>query len=211
MCWQHARTWRHKWKSLTENQTGLFLLAVFAVVIGVPGTYFSYRGWQDLHQPKEEPAKPIDTVKPTEPVVPPPTKTKLLQKPKSVPPPPLPTPVIQTAPVYGNLKARCEALTTDISTFMQRRYSALHDPKIYPPPQTLASAYKWETSNDSEFRGRYLEQVKGILDELRGFHISDPALDGILKMHQSPTQFFFMHDIEIVNSRLTAMASELPQ
>ncbi len=45
-CWQHARTWRHKWQSLTRNQTLAFLLPI---IIGVPGLYFSYVAWRDAN------------------------------------------------------------------------------------------------------------------------------------------------------------------
>jgi hypothetical protein len=52
MCWQHATTLRHKWKSLTRNQTVIFIATMLglalALVVGVPGAYFSYRGWHDL-------------------------------------------------------------------------------------------------------------------------------------------------------------------
>ena len=58
MCWQHATTLRHKWKSLTENQTVIFIVGVLALVLGVPGTYFSYRGWHDLPKPKGDLEKP---------------------------------------------------------------------------------------------------------------------------------------------------------
>jgi hypothetical protein len=78
LCWQHARTWRHKLKALTRNQTILFVLAVIGLpsfAITVAGTYFSYRGWIDIHLPQLESAKPTDTVKPTEPEVSPPVKT----------------------------------------------------------------------------------------------------------------------------------------
>ncbi len=51
MCWQHATTLPHKWKSLTKNQTVIFIATMLglavALVVGVPGTYFSYRGWHD--------------------------------------------------------------------------------------------------------------------------------------------------------------------
>jgi hypothetical protein len=42
MCWQHAKTWRHRIKSLTRNQTVIFMLTIVGVIIGVPSLYFSY-------------------------------------------------------------------------------------------------------------------------------------------------------------------------
>ena len=40
-CWQHARGLRRKWKSLTKNQTILFLLAL----LGLPGVWIAFDSW----------------------------------------------------------------------------------------------------------------------------------------------------------------------
>src|SRR5258706_7675524 len=40
-CWQHAHGWKHKLRSLTKNQTILFLLAL----LGIPGLWLSYDSW----------------------------------------------------------------------------------------------------------------------------------------------------------------------
>jgi hypothetical protein len=50
MCWQHARSWRHKWRSLTRNQSILFILAVAAVVIGVVSIVPIDRLWRPVHR-----------------------------------------------------------------------------------------------------------------------------------------------------------------
>jgi hypothetical protein len=53
MCWQHAVTWRNKWKSLTRNQALQFCLGlVLTIMFGAPGVYFSYAGWHDPRVPK---------------------------------------------------------------------------------------------------------------------------------------------------------------
>jgi hypothetical protein len=36
-CWQHARSWRNKWESLTRNQSLLFILTVLGVILGLVG------------------------------------------------------------------------------------------------------------------------------------------------------------------------------
>ena len=49
-CWQHARSWKRKWKSLTRNQTILFAMAAVALVIGVPAAWFTYDSWRIARQ-----------------------------------------------------------------------------------------------------------------------------------------------------------------
>jgi hypothetical protein len=44
MCWQHAKTWHHRIRSLTRNQTVIFILAIAGIIIGIPSLYFSYVG-----------------------------------------------------------------------------------------------------------------------------------------------------------------------
>ena len=41
LCWQHAHGLRHKWRSLTRNQTILFLLAL----LGIPGAWIAFDSW----------------------------------------------------------------------------------------------------------------------------------------------------------------------
>lgn len=55
-CWQHANSLRHKWKSLTRNQTILFLIAVLGLPIAVASLL-----WGPLHPApsKEEIAKEV--------------------------------------------------------------------------------------------------------------------------------------------------------
>jgi hypothetical protein len=49
-CWQHARSWKHKLKSLTRNQTIAFVMAVLALFIGVPAAWFTYDSWHIARQ-----------------------------------------------------------------------------------------------------------------------------------------------------------------
>ena len=35
LCWLHAKSWRHKWRSLTRNQSIMFILAVFGALLAV--------------------------------------------------------------------------------------------------------------------------------------------------------------------------------
>src|SRR5579862_307894 len=57
-CWQHASSLKHKWKSLTRNQSVAFVLVLLslaaAVVLGVPSLYYSYRGSHNAHDAKPE-------------------------------------------------------------------------------------------------------------------------------------------------------------
>ncbi len=43
-CWQHASDLRHKWRSLTRNQSIIFAVGVLALVVGLPSAYWSYLG-----------------------------------------------------------------------------------------------------------------------------------------------------------------------
>jgi hypothetical protein len=46
MCWQHARSWNHKWKSLTRNQTVAFIGLLASVLLGLAGVYLAYPSWR---------------------------------------------------------------------------------------------------------------------------------------------------------------------
>jgi hypothetical protein len=59
-CWQHARSWRHKWRSLTRNQTVVFSLTVLAIVLGVPSLYYSYLGSRSATVRPLHPAEQAD-------------------------------------------------------------------------------------------------------------------------------------------------------
>jgi len=48
-CWQHARTWKRRWGSLTKNQTLGFVLTLLALIIGVPSLWFAYDSWRSTH------------------------------------------------------------------------------------------------------------------------------------------------------------------
>jgi len=54
MCWQHASTLGHRIRSLTRNQTFLFVIAIASVLIGIPGLYFSYVGSRNVPTPIRE-------------------------------------------------------------------------------------------------------------------------------------------------------------
>jgi hypothetical protein len=58
-CWQHASSWRHKWKSLTRNQTIAFMGLVVSVLIGIGGLVAT--AWSVVHPAptKEEIAKEV--------------------------------------------------------------------------------------------------------------------------------------------------------
>jgi hypothetical protein len=45
LCWQQAKGWRKKLKSLTRNQTVLFFLAVLSLVLGVPSVVLGYKSY----------------------------------------------------------------------------------------------------------------------------------------------------------------------
>jgi len=49
MCWQHARSWRHRWISLTRNQTIIFVMGVLALVAGIPSAWFAFDSWWQSH------------------------------------------------------------------------------------------------------------------------------------------------------------------
>jgi hypothetical protein len=41
-CWQHARGIGRKWKSLTRNQSVIFVLAIAGLLLTLPGIYWHY-------------------------------------------------------------------------------------------------------------------------------------------------------------------------
>jgi hypothetical protein len=45
-CWQHSSGAMRKWRSLTRNQSILFVVSVLALAVGLPGAYWSYKGNQ---------------------------------------------------------------------------------------------------------------------------------------------------------------------
>jgi hypothetical protein len=55
-CWQHASSFRHRWKSLTQNQSVAFMLGVLGlvltVVFGIAGLHYSYSGSPDAKDSK---------------------------------------------------------------------------------------------------------------------------------------------------------------
>jgi hypothetical protein len=71
MCWQHAKSVRHKLKSLTRNQTIAFVGLLLSLMIGGPSLYFSYVSWRNTQAqrvstaPAEKPAplKPPPTMR----------------------------------------------------------------------------------------------------------------------------------------------------
>jgi hypothetical protein len=52
MCWQHAHSWPHKWKSLTRNQTVSFIGLLVSLVIGVAGLFPSHFSFRTERMPK---------------------------------------------------------------------------------------------------------------------------------------------------------------
>jgi hypothetical protein len=78
-CWQHARSWRHKFKSLTRNQTAVFMVGllglILTLVIGVPSFYYSYLGSRNNKPPENRHThvqyiNPDEVPQPTPPTVP---------------------------------------------------------------------------------------------------------------------------------------------
>lgn len=64
MCWQHAKTWRHKWRSLTRNQSILFILTVFGVLLAAAGLILpavGYRGAEHVVRQRDVEVGPSET------------------------------------------------------------------------------------------------------------------------------------------------------
>jgi hypothetical protein len=57
-CWQHASSLKHKWKSLTKNQSVAFVLVllglVLTILLGVPSLYYAYRESHGARKVKPE-------------------------------------------------------------------------------------------------------------------------------------------------------------
>jgi hypothetical protein len=70
-CWQHARSWRQRWKSLTRNQTVGFILVVLGLVLTLA---FGYESWRQSRFPPIDAARsfsvmiPFDTAPDTVPI-----------------------------------------------------------------------------------------------------------------------------------------------
>ena|ERR1019366_2941073 len=45
-CWQHSSGLMRKWRSLTRNQSIIFVVGVLALAVGLPSAYWSYKGSQ---------------------------------------------------------------------------------------------------------------------------------------------------------------------
>jgi len=52
LCWQHAKSWRHRWKSLTRNQSILFITSVLGVVLTGMGLVWSLEHPANGNQPR---------------------------------------------------------------------------------------------------------------------------------------------------------------
>src|SRR5271154_1478860 len=55
-CWQHTHSWKHKLKSLTRNQTVVFVLTALAFFIGIPAAWFTYDSWRIARKQTSSPA-----------------------------------------------------------------------------------------------------------------------------------------------------------
>jgi hypothetical protein len=51
MCWQHAKTWHHKWRSLTRSQSTTFILTVLGVFLTTTGLFLPLVG--SKHPPRQ--------------------------------------------------------------------------------------------------------------------------------------------------------------
>jgi hypothetical protein len=43
-CWQHSGGMIRKWRSLTSNQSMIFVVSILALVVGLPSAFWSYKG-----------------------------------------------------------------------------------------------------------------------------------------------------------------------
>ena len=64
MCWQHAHTWRHKWKSLTRNQSIGFISLLLTIIFGLPGLYSLYLGQRNERPTQKTEKAPSETATP---------------------------------------------------------------------------------------------------------------------------------------------------
>jgi hypothetical protein len=133
-----------------------------------------------------------------------------------------PQTVVQTAPVYGNLKQRCLELVGQLNEFATERADLMNT--RYPHVSEL-EFNGWRSATDKIFRVRYLRQIKNLRDELGTFHFQDEELDEILEAddrneearkipRRSPfygSGWITTVHIRVLGERLAALASRIPQ
>jgi hypothetical protein len=180
--------------------------------------------------------------KPSSPQPPPSTEDK------KEPPPKKPRPskpvektqptqkIIQTGPVFGNIKERALALADEIMVDLYRHGWREDDPGHPPPtmivehmPSSPDDIRKWTKRRSDHFLIRYLEKVLFIRNELFQLHFQDELLDDLLKFQatkeKQKKQFAAMGlqkqseefdvpiqpvEIEIVVERLRVLANKVP-
>jgi hypothetical protein len=88
-CWQHSHGLRHKWRSLTRNQSVVFLVGVLGLLatigLGLPSAYWSYRGTEN--RPTSTPLPPTPGAVPPAGLPEPPPSPSPMSPPKVAPKP----------------------------------------------------------------------------------------------------------------------------
>jgi hypothetical protein len=133
-------------------------------------------------------------------------------------------PLIEIAPVYGNLKQRCINLSGEIAQLVQHRTDQINNGQMYPRPLTEERYLTWLKSNDTEFRHNYVPDAEAMRDELSALHIKDERLDQILdedldnrRLLQSRPQLsennfglMGVYDFQVIGERLGVLCNQLP-
>jgi hypothetical protein len=185
----------------TQRVTGALALIFAAYFVGHTVYKTSAKGSTAITSPISGPTTQPQSQTKTEPPKTAPTKPRINQKSEganspnivgnnntvTIIPPREPSPesqsgtaVIQMAPPYGNLAARCEELGKAIISAAEQRK------KEQPDPVRHREEYKdWYRSNDGIFfHARIYPHVVKIHQELSAVHIDDARLDELIARHE---------------------------
>ncbi|HWF37523.1 MAG TPA: hypothetical protein VG322_03325 [Candidatus Acidoferrales bacterium] len=128
-------------------------------------------------------------------------------------------PRIAPLQTYGNLRARCEGLTTQISQSLAQRQQKALDMDTSHRSVSRSELDTWSASTDLIFRNRHLATLLSLHDELKNLHISDPKLDEILeriavndrdpRLSDNPKWINF-GEMESIERSLSFLCKEIP-
>jgi hypothetical protein len=107
--------------------------------------------------------------------------TASLPKPEASQPNSQPNIIIQTGPVFGNLRDRAIGLSQEIMSALYQNGWPLQAGQPAPVFNNPTTKAEWNSGISGEFRLRYLHRLRDIRDECAQIHLRDPHLDEFFK------------------------------
>lgn len=206
----HEKTLRSRQRILGIFRTRfMFSLLVFVVVGAIVGGSFAGVGYTLWHRTQKPTAKDLPAPKTKPPIPPSISSDKTPPEPSHVPPhgtrdkvraadadkKPPPQTIIETGPVFGNIKERALKLADEIMDDLYMHGWMGGGPQkqqVFPyPSHTDANALmQWSQSRSAYFRFRFHSRVIGIRDEFAQLHIRSKELDDVLEVEKKTLQLF---------------------